>query len=71
MGIAAPVTPEEKAQAAAHDLGWEGAMEFAAGIVDKWTEAGHLLLHAGEMTAQELRTVQAVVRAIAAELRNP
>lgn len=53
---------------------WEAAAEAeraaCAAIVDKWSDGGHLKLHAGEMTAQELRTVQAVVNAIKADIRG-
>ena len=36
-------------------------------IVKKWTRADHIQLHAGEMTAGELRSVKAVVNAIIRE----
>lgn len=49
---------------------WNAAIEFAAGIADDWTLPDHILLHAGEMTAQELRSVMAVARAIAAQIRD-
>ena len=39
-------------------------------IVNKWTDSGHILLHAGEMTAQELRSVKAVVSAILREIEE-
>lgn len=39
--------------------------------LSKWLQADHIRLHAGEMTAQEMRTVQAVVRAMLAELASP
>lgn len=37
-------------------------------ILNKWTRPDHIRLHAGEMTVQELRTVVAVVKAIAVEI---
>lgn len=37
-------------------------------IANKWSSSDHMRLHAGEMTAQELRTCKAVVNAIIAEL---
>ena len=36
-------------------------------VLKKWTRADHIQLHAGEMTAQELRSVKAVVNAIIRE----
>lgn len=36
--------------------------------LENWSRADHLQLHAGEMTAQELRTTKAVVKAISAEI---
>lgn len=48
----------------------EGERERCAVIAEKWTTSGHILLHAGEMTAQELRSVKAVAKAIAAEIRS-
>ena len=45
--------------------------ERCAKIGEKWSGADHIRLHAGEMTAQELRSVRAVVRSIVAELREP
>jgi hypothetical protein len=32
--------------------------------IAKWSSSGHILLHAGEMTAGELRSVKAVIGAI-------
>lgn len=40
------------------------------GIVQQWTNSDHIQLHAGEMTAQELRSVKAVVDAILREMRG-
>ena len=39
-------------------------------VVEKWLKPDHIRLHAGEMDAQEMRSVIAVVRAIAAEVQN-
>lgn len=51
-------------------LGWIKATKHAAAIADKWRTPSHIRLHAGEMTAQELRSVQAVAQAIASEIRS-
>lgn len=45
------------------------AYEDAAKIADEWNITQTLLLRAGEMTAQERRSVKAVVTAIAAAIR--
>ena len=37
-------------------------------IAMAWTKSQHILLHAGEMKAQEMRTVKAVTNAIVREL---
>lgn len=37
---------------------------------EKWTESGHIRLHAGEMTAQEMRTAKAVATAIVGIFRR-
>lgn len=39
-------------------------------ILDRWTNINEILLHAGEMTAQERRTVLAVTTAMATEIRR-
>lgn len=46
------------------------AFERAAKKAEEWTRADHIRLHAGEMTAQEMRTAQAVARGIAASIRD-
>jgi hypothetical protein len=37
-------------------------------VLDKWSKPDYIRLHAGEMTSQEMRSVQAVLKAIRAEL---
>jgi len=37
---------------------------------ERWLDPGHLRLHAGEMTVQEMRTTQAVIRGLIADLRQ-
>jgi len=39
-------------------------------ILDRWTDINEILLCAGEMTAQERRTVLAVTNAMAREIRK-
>lgn len=39
-------------------------------IIDKWQDPDHIRLCAGEMTAQEMRSVLAVLRAVRAEITN-
>ncbi|HJU04965.1 MAG TPA: hypothetical protein VJ692_07395 [Nitrospiraceae bacterium] len=36
--------------------------------LDRWSDDNHMQLHGGEMTAQERRTVKAVLRAIRSDL---
>lgn len=43
----------------------------AYGVIDRWMDPDHIRLHAGEVTAQEMRTVLAVLRAIRAEIGRP
>lgn len=45
------------------------ALEEAASVVMRWSTPDALRLHAGEMTAQEAKTVLAVCRAHAAAIR--
>ena len=47
----------------------ERAFEVAALQAEKWKQPSYLKLHAGEMTAQEMRTALAVAGGIAAQLR--
>jgi hypothetical protein len=50
--------------------GYEAAKDEALNVLDTWLQPGHLLLHAGEMKAQELRTVLAVLRAVRGCIRD-
>lgn len=52
------------------DIGMERTLGRALGVIDLWLDPDHIRLHAGEMTAQEMRTVLAVLRAIRAEVRR-
>lgn len=47
-----------------HDAG----RQQAVAVIDKWLDPQHIKLHAGEMTAQEMRSVLAVLRGIRAEI---
>ena len=47
------------------------AREEALAEIAKWQKPSHVRLHAGEMTAQEMRSVQAVLGAIARALATP
>jgi len=38
--------------------------------VEKWTDRSHIRLHAGEMTAQEMRTALAVANGILSDLKR-
>ena len=46
------------------------ATERAAALIDDWNHASVLQLHAGEMTAGELRTTQAILKVIAQKIRE-
>lgn len=37
-------------------------------VLRRWQRADYIRLHAGDMTAQEMRSVQAVLRAVALEV---
>lgn len=60
--------------------GLQGALDWTRGntaarersgeIIRKWLRTDTLKLHAGEMTAQELRTVKAVLRGVLAEIEG-
>lgn len=56
------------------ERGWDGGRAFererAARIADDWRQPETLRLRAGEMTAQEIRTAQAVAAAISREIRR-
>lgn len=54
----------------AADSAIEQERERCAKIAEKWTRADHICLHAGEMTASELRSVKAVVNTIIRELKE-
>ncbi len=47
-------------------------LEEAAGIADRWSDAkaDELRLRGGEMTAQEIRTVRAFIKAVAFDIRS-
>jgi hypothetical protein len=45
-------------------------VEVCAQVADEWTDRQTVRLRAGEMTAQEMRTVIAVARGIAEGIRN-
>lgn len=45
--------------------------ERAAKVAEEWLRADELRLHMGELTAQEVRTAQALQRRIAAAIRLP
>lgn len=44
--------------------GWNEAIKAVTGIIEPWTDVGTMKLRAGEMTAQEVRTVRAIVGSI-------
>lgn len=48
----------------------ENAIELAAKKADAWDDPQYVRLMAGEMTAKEMHTVRAVVRAIARQIRE-
>ena len=61
------------------EVAWENVAECVLSLLQEdrkrmitevasWDNPSKLRMHAGEMTAQEVRTVRAVVRAIVAEL---
>jgi hypothetical protein len=43
----------------------------AYNVVDKWLDPDHIRLHAGEMSAQEMRSVLAVLRGVREDLGRP
>ncbi|MFA7301942.1 MAG: hypothetical protein WC069_06550 [Candidatus Shapirobacteria bacterium] len=45
------------------------ALEAALRVCGMWSSPPHLQLHAGEMDTEELRSVRAVVLAVAADIR--
>ena len=52
-------------------IGIESERARCAEIAEEWQNASFARLHAGEMTAQEMRTVKAVCSAIARAIRHP
>lgn len=48
---------------------WIKSLEIQT-ILKNWQRADYIRLHAGEMTAQEMRSVKAVVRAIEANINE-
>lgn len=73
MSIAAPDTDEERATAklleTGFDAGWADACEAMAQMIEGYS-AGQILMAAGEMSAQEMRTVKAVQRWWASAIRH-
>lgn len=72
----APDRPDDDGYAAAHPAAFtpdeaaiRAAHERAALCADSWSKTQQLLMHAGELTAQELRTAVAVAKGIAAAIR--
>lgn len=59
-----------KAILAAEKRGEERERAKLNAIIDMWKRRDHLSLHSGEVTAQEFRTVVAVLNAIAAAIRK-
>lgn len=49
---------------------FKAGAEAAAKVCDAWTEVPFALLHAGEMSAQELRTLVAVATCMARQIRK-
>lgn len=47
------------------------ALARVLGVIDVWRDPDHIRLHAGEMTAQEMRTVLAVLRGLRADIAKP
>jgi hypothetical protein len=45
-----------------------GIPPAVAAILAKWQTTAHMTLHAGEMSAQEIRSVRAVLKAVSAEV---
>lgn len=41
-----------------------------AKVAKRWLKTDYILLHAGEMSAQELRSVKAVIKAVVAEIQT-
>lgn len=43
-------------------------VEGVRDVMRRWQQSSYILIHAGEMTAQEMRTVLAVLKAVASEV---
>ena len=43
---------------------WDEAIDAALGSTDKWVETQSIRLHAGELDAQEMRTVRAIIKSL-------
>lgn len=50
------------------DIGVSVELANTLCIIDRWQDPDYIRLHAGEMTAQEMRSVLAVLRAVRAEI---
>lgn len=57
-------TAEQRALTRATCAGFAEGVTHCVGLAEKWLKPSHVRLHAGEMSAQEMRTVLAVVGAI-------
>jgi hypothetical protein len=49
---------------------YRSGMERAAEIAEEWDSPSKIRLHAGEMTAQEMRSVRAILKPVAAAIRK-
>lgn len=47
---------------------FDEAIDHVNTIIERWLNAGRLQLHCGEMTAQEIRTIRVVLKAIQSEI---
>ena len=64
-----PVLTEDQTRVYGEEC-YRAATDRAAQIAQRWTHPDTLRLHAGEMTAQELRTVVAVLNGVIAEINK-
>lgn len=48
--------------------GADWAIDKAHEIIEKWLKPDHMRLHAGEMSAQEVRSARAVLKAVQSEI---
>lgn len=51
-------------------MGKDSERERCVAIIKEWRRADSLRLHAGELTAQEVRTVQAILNGVIAEIER-